>query len=137
MNSTTAATQAGVTVATIRTWCRKGVITATKQAGRWIIDPASLNRRIEIGARRRMTDPTHGIAEHHLHTIRRARLARPHSFDQNPALEGRYLLPSMGYVSYRTMESVGLVERITIRRGRIQYVLTAKAERIRAAITAN
>ncbi|MEV5451624.1 helix-turn-helix domain-containing protein [Streptomyces sp. NPDC052535] len=56
MNTTTAATQANVTVATIRTWCRRGVITATKQAGRWTIDPASLARRIEIGAR--MNRPT-------------------------------------------------------------------------------
>lgn len=56
MNTTTAATQANVTVATIRTWCRNGVITATKQAGRWTIDTASLARRIEIGAR--MNRPT-------------------------------------------------------------------------------
>lgn len=56
MNTTTAATQANVTVATIRTWCRKGVVTATKVAGRWVIDPASLARRIEIGAR--MSSPT-------------------------------------------------------------------------------
>ncbi|MFF1547174.1 helix-turn-helix domain-containing protein [Streptomyces sp. NPDC058291] len=56
MNTTTAAIQAGVTADTIRTWCRRGVITATKQAGRWTIDPASLARRIEIGHRKdRMT----------------------------------------------------------------------------------
>lgn len=53
MNTTTAATQANVTVATIRTWCRNGVITATKQAGRWIIDTASLAARIAIGAMKR------------------------------------------------------------------------------------
>jgi len=52
MNTTTAATEARVTVATIRTWCRNGVITATKQAGRWIIDTASLAARIAIGAMR-------------------------------------------------------------------------------------
>jgi len=56
MNTTAAATQANVTVATIRTWCRRGVVTATKQAGRWIIDTPSLTRRIEIGAR--MSRPT-------------------------------------------------------------------------------
>jgi hypothetical protein len=52
MNTTTAeaATKAGVTVATIRTWCRNGVITATKQAGRWIIDTASLAYRIALPA---------------------------------------------------------------------------------------
>ncbi|WP_330479946.1 helix-turn-helix domain-containing protein (plasmid) [Streptomyces platensis] len=53
MNTTTAATEANVTVATIRTWCRNGVIAATKQAGRWIIDTASLARRITIGALKR------------------------------------------------------------------------------------
>lgn len=50
MNTTTAAAQAGVTVATIRTWCRAGAVAAVKQAGRWIIDAASLARRITIGA---------------------------------------------------------------------------------------
>lgn len=50
MNTTTAAAQANVTVATIRSWCRRGVIAAVKQAGRWIIDAASLAHRITIGA---------------------------------------------------------------------------------------
>lgn len=52
MNTTAAATEARVTVATIRTWCRIGAVAATKTAGRWIIDAASLARRIAIGARR-------------------------------------------------------------------------------------
>ncbi|MFD7922475.1 hypothetical protein ACFV3R_25025 [Streptomyces sp. NPDC059740] len=42
MDATTAATKSKVTVATIRNWCRRGVITATKTAGRWDIDPTSL-----------------------------------------------------------------------------------------------
>lgn len=46
----TAAQAAGVTTATIRTWCRHGVVTATREAGRWIIDTASLHTRIAIGA---------------------------------------------------------------------------------------
>lgn len=50
MNTTTAAAQANVTTATIRTWCRKGAVAAIKQAGRWIIDTASLAHRITIGA---------------------------------------------------------------------------------------
>jgi hypothetical protein len=52
MNTTTAAAalQARVTAATIRTWCRNGVVTATKRAGRWFIDAASLARRIAIAA---------------------------------------------------------------------------------------
>ena len=53
MNTTAAALQANVAVATIRTWCRRGVITATKTAGRWIIDTASLATRITIGAMKR------------------------------------------------------------------------------------
>lgn len=52
MNTTAAATEAHVTVATIRTWCRHGVIAAVKMAGRWVIDTASLARRIAIGAMR-------------------------------------------------------------------------------------
>lgn len=53
MNTTAAALEAHVTIATIRTWCRHGVITATKQAGRWIIDTASLAHRIAISAWKR------------------------------------------------------------------------------------
>jgi hypothetical protein len=50
MNTTTAATEAKVTVATIRDWARRGIIAATKVAGRWVIDTTSLARRIAIGA---------------------------------------------------------------------------------------
>jgi hypothetical protein len=52
ITTTAAAAQANVTVATIRTWCRRNVITATKAAGRWVIDAASLAHRIAIGAMR-------------------------------------------------------------------------------------
>lgn len=51
MNTATAAQQAGVTVATIRIWCRRGVVDARKVAGRWVIDATSLARRIAIGNR--------------------------------------------------------------------------------------
>ncbi|MFE3657297.1 hypothetical protein [Streptomyces sp. NPDC059165] len=57
MNTTAAAIEAHVTVATIRTWCRNGVIAAVKQAGRWIIDTASLAHRIAIGAMKRPAQP--------------------------------------------------------------------------------
>jgi hypothetical protein len=53
MNTTAAADTAKVTVATIRDWARRGVIAATKTAGRWVIDSASLARRIAIGAMKR------------------------------------------------------------------------------------
>ncbi|MET9728452.1 hypothetical protein [Streptomyces zaomyceticus] len=55
MNTVAAAAQAHVTTATIRTWCRRGVVAAIKQAGRWIIDTASLAARIAIGAMRAKT----------------------------------------------------------------------------------
>lgn len=55
MNTTTAAAalEAHVTVETIRAWARNGVIAATKVAGRWAINTASLARRIAIAAMRR------------------------------------------------------------------------------------
>jgi hypothetical protein len=53
MNTTAAALQANVTAATIRTWCRRGAVTAIKQAGRWIIDNVSLTARITISAWKR------------------------------------------------------------------------------------
>ncbi len=49
MNTTAAALEAGVSVATIRNWCRAGVVKAAKTAGQWIIDAASLARRIALG----------------------------------------------------------------------------------------
>jgi len=55
MNTTAATTQADVTVATIRRWCRHGVVAATKTAGRWIIDAASLAARIAIGQMKKQT----------------------------------------------------------------------------------
>ncbi|MFJ4879981.1 hypothetical protein ACIP93_32905 [Streptomyces sp. NPDC088745] len=58
LTATAAATEAHVTVATIRAWCRNGVVAATKTAGRWVIDTVSLARRLEIGARRRARNIT-------------------------------------------------------------------------------
>lgn len=43
-----AAHQAGVTTATIRTWCRIGAIAAVKAAGRWAVNAASLAYRIKL-----------------------------------------------------------------------------------------
>ena len=64
MNTTAAALQANVTTKTIRIWCRRGVIAATKHAGRWIIEAASLTHRITIGQRKaRMTTPTYRIEQ--------------------------------------------------------------------------
>lgn len=42
-----AAELAHVTTATVRAWCRMGAVRATKKAGRWNIDRASLLRRLE------------------------------------------------------------------------------------------
>lgn len=60
MNTTAAASQAGVTVDTIRYWCRYGAVAAIKQAGRWVIDAASLAHRIALGkpSRRGLTIDT-------------------------------------------------------------------------------
>ncbi|MER7131320.1 hypothetical protein [Streptosporangium saharense] len=52
MDTTTAATQAGVATTTIRTWCRLGAVAAAKVAGRWVIEAASLARRIALGVRK-------------------------------------------------------------------------------------
>lgn len=62
MNTTAAALEARVTVATVRTWCRNGVVAAAKQAGRWVIDTASLARRIAIGARKTPVTPQKAAA---------------------------------------------------------------------------
>ena len=51
-----AAAFAGVTVDTIRHWCRMGAVRATKVAGRWAIDPASLLRRIQLDRPLHVTD---------------------------------------------------------------------------------
>jgi hypothetical protein len=55
MDTALAATQAGVTIDTVRTWCRIGAVAAVKRAGRWIIDAASLAHRIAIGKRKART----------------------------------------------------------------------------------
>lgn len=79
MDTTTAANSAGVTVATIRHWCRYGAVTATKVAGRWVIDEASLAHRITIGA----TMPDHPT-EHAYDTDTTIRISRS-------AWSGRYI----------------------------------------------
>src|SRR5690348_14504683 len=57
ITATAAANQAGVTVDTIRYWCRYGAVAAVKQAGRWVIDTASLAHRIALGVRARKAKP--------------------------------------------------------------------------------
>lgn len=57
MDTAAAAQQAGVTVATIRTWCRLGVVAAVKRGGRWIIDAASLAYRITLGRKPMTIEP--------------------------------------------------------------------------------
>ncbi|MFJ4774720.1 hypothetical protein ACIP88_37440 [Streptomyces uncialis] len=53
VNTATAAAEARVSAATIRTWCRRGTVAAGKAGGRWAVGTASLARRIAIGAMRR------------------------------------------------------------------------------------
>jgi hypothetical protein len=61
MDTTTAAQQAGVTVATVRTWCRIGAVAAVKRAGRWIIDAASLAHRITLGKKTFVTNTDYRV----------------------------------------------------------------------------
>lgn len=61
MNTTTAATTAGVTVPTVRLWARTGVIAAVKAAGRWVIDETSLRYRIALAALKTRTAPAKPI----------------------------------------------------------------------------
>lgn len=58
MDTAAAAAQANVTPATIRAWCRRGIIAAAKTGRRWVIDTASLLHRIAGRKTTRMTDPT-------------------------------------------------------------------------------
>jgi hypothetical protein len=62
MNTTAAALEAQVTTATIRAWARRGVIAATKTAGRWVINAASLAHRIAIAAMRTKKTPAKPVA---------------------------------------------------------------------------
>lgn len=61
MDTATAAQQAGVTVDTIRHWCRIGAVAARKTAGRWIIQAESLAYRISLGVRRRPRKPVYTL----------------------------------------------------------------------------
>jgi hypothetical protein len=140
MNTTAAAEQAGVAVATIRTWCRRGAVAAVKQAGRWIINAASLARRIQIGARR-MTDKPAELNETLRNSIARARYEYTPRRADKPALAGRYVVACplsnqktpllRGSAVWRKH---GLIEDVTVN-GRTYYVLSAKAMRIRATLT--
>ncbi|MFI0156173.1 helix-turn-helix domain-containing protein [Streptomyces lydicus] len=132
MNTTTAAAQAKVTVATIRTWCRRGVIAATKTAGKWVIDTASLARRIEIGARRMAELTTETLSPKILQGIRRARYEYTTRNADRPALAGRYVLPGLlpGVAVWREK---GLVDDIQVN-GRSYYVLSDRAVQVRAGL---
>lgn len=141
MNTTAAATQAGVTVATIRTWCRAGVIAAAKRAGRWIIDTASLAHRIEIGARRMdKPDPAAGLSQVTLTKIRRARLGYTPRRADKAALADRYVVayPFADY-KYPSFPGVdvwrqkGLLDDVTVN-GRTYYALSEKAVSIRESL---
>lgn len=58
MTTAMAAETAGVTTATIRTWCRRNVVAAVKIAGRWVIDSVSLTYRIALTRKAAMIDLT-------------------------------------------------------------------------------
>jgi len=52
IDTATAASIAGVSTSTIRTWCRTGAVAAAKSGRAWRIDPNSLQRRIALGIRK-------------------------------------------------------------------------------------
>lgn len=140
MNTTAAATQAHVTVATIRTWCRRNVIAAVKQAGRWIIDAASLARRIQIGARRVTQQPTE-ISDVLRRNIARARYEHTPYHTDRPALAGHYVIayPFAGrthpsFPGVDVWREHGLLDEVTVGRRRY-YVLSEKAVQIRSTLT--
>jgi hypothetical protein len=49
ITTSAAAALAGVAISTIRTWCRKGAVAASRTTGRWMIEARSLTRRINLG----------------------------------------------------------------------------------------
>lgn len=64
--ATEAAQAAGVARSTVYTWCRMGAVRAHKTAGRWIIEEASLNKR--IASTRNQTTPRKGtMTETNIH----------------------------------------------------------------------
>jgi hypothetical protein len=48
-DTASAARIAGVSIATVRAWCRMGVVAAVKARGVWVIDSDSLRERVTLG----------------------------------------------------------------------------------------
>ncbi|MFR9800080.1 helix-turn-helix domain-containing protein [Streptomyces sp. MS06] len=126
MNTTAAAAKAGVTVATIRTWCRIGAVAATKHAGRWIIDAESLDQRIAIGTRRPAQLPN-DVAALLRDTFAQARYEHSPRPSYRAAVTGRYVLPPHTWGSAALLRW-GLVDELIVR-GRTWYLLTPSAVR--------
>lgn len=84
MDTATAATQAGVTTSTICRWCRYGAVQAVKVAGRWVIETASLLRRIAIGrgsVRYQIVATTHRLHGHDRVRYKVSKIGDPKSYD--------------------------------------------------------
>jgi hypothetical protein len=96
MDTSTAAQQAGVTVATIRAWCRRNVIGAIKIAGRWVIDAASLAYRITLTPKVTMdapvylTNKTQRVRGHIAAVAPAAQLAAAFAAGQPVTLAGKF-----------------------------------------------
>ncbi|MDH6224384.1 hypothetical protein [Streptomyces sp. MJP52] len=93
MNAAAAAAKSRVTTDTIRTWCRRGVITATKTAGRWDIDEKSLRAH-----RRRLT------------AIRQARRARA-AATVHARIAARLTLPQLAGTPKQTAWATDIRDR--------------------------
>lgn len=77
MNTAAAADLAGVTIPTVRSWCRIGAVAAAKRAGRWVIEKASLLRRVAIGKKKEKTVPLIEAAYQRLSAVLAGVLAHP------------------------------------------------------------
>lgn len=86
MHTHAAATLAGVTVATIRTWCRRGAVAAVKQDGKWVIDAASLAHRLRIG--NRPAQAGHRITTRHWPATRAGRMPKDHDGKWTVTVDG-------------------------------------------------
>ncbi|MFE9250746.1 hypothetical protein [Streptomyces sp. NPDC007088] len=87
-----AAAQARVSIRTIHSWCHRGAVTATKQAGRWVIDSSSLLCHVALVTRKRTTyrlEQESGISEGHEYTFWRIALADGTASGHGPGKDPR------------------------------------------------
>lgn len=129
MNTTSAeaALQANVTVATIRAWCRHGVIAAVKTAGRWIIDTASLAHRIAIAAWRTPKAPT--MTDPHVYTLDELKAL---SLDEKKAIRRDAI--ARGEAARARIRAAIRLPELTGTDKQVEWATTLRANRIEEAL---